>query len=408
MDKLRNVAVVLAGGTGTRVGLNIPKQLIKIAGKPIIEHTIARCRLAAGRRDPRDDGARATWTRSARSSAGRLRQGQPDPRGRRDPERHHGRRARRARRGGVQRPAARRGAPARLADDHRGQRRGAADLPGRRHRDPVGRHGDPGRRPADGNIADVLPRHLLRRGQTPQSLPALDDPGRVRERRAGPELHRDRRLHRGAALPPRGADRGGGRPRAQHEGHRADRRLHRRQAVPARPRPTGPSRSTTSEYRARLEGRTLVVFGGSYGIGGDIADAGAESYGATVQTFSRSTTGTHVERRADIAEAARQVLDETGRIDFVVNTAGVLPAASSPSRPRRRSTPPPTSTTWRRSSSRRSSTRTSPRPAARCCCSPRPPTPAAGRATRSTPRPRPRSVNLPRRSPTSGPPTACG
>ena len=41
MTKLRNVAVVLAGGTGTRVGLSIPKQLIKIAGKPIIEHTIA-------------------------------------------------------------------------------------------------------------------------------------------------------------------------------------------------------------------------------------------------------------------------------------------------------------------------------------------------------------------------------
>ena len=41
MTKKRNVAVVLAGGTGTRVGLSIPKQLIKIAGKPIIEHTIA-------------------------------------------------------------------------------------------------------------------------------------------------------------------------------------------------------------------------------------------------------------------------------------------------------------------------------------------------------------------------------
>ena len=41
METLRNVAVVLAGGTGTRVGLSIPKQLIKIAGKPIIEHTIA-------------------------------------------------------------------------------------------------------------------------------------------------------------------------------------------------------------------------------------------------------------------------------------------------------------------------------------------------------------------------------
>ena len=38
---LRNVAVLLAGGVGTRVGLDIPKQLIKIAGRPIMEHTLA-------------------------------------------------------------------------------------------------------------------------------------------------------------------------------------------------------------------------------------------------------------------------------------------------------------------------------------------------------------------------------
>src|SRR5829696_4538648 len=38
---LRNVAVVLAGGVGTRIGLGIPKQLIKIAGRTILEHTIA-------------------------------------------------------------------------------------------------------------------------------------------------------------------------------------------------------------------------------------------------------------------------------------------------------------------------------------------------------------------------------
>lgn len=37
----RTVAVILAGGTGTRLGLGIPKQLLKIAGKPIIEHTLA-------------------------------------------------------------------------------------------------------------------------------------------------------------------------------------------------------------------------------------------------------------------------------------------------------------------------------------------------------------------------------
>ena len=45
--ELRNVAVVLAGGTGTRIGFSLPKQLIKIAGKPIIEHTIAAMQASA-------------------------------------------------------------------------------------------------------------------------------------------------------------------------------------------------------------------------------------------------------------------------------------------------------------------------------------------------------------------------
>jgi len=81
---------------------------------------------------------------------------------------------------------------------------------------------------------------------------------------------------------------------------------------------------TDVQYRAALDGKTLVVFGGSYGIGGDIADL-ARSYGATVLSFSRSATGTHVERREDVAAAARQALAVNGRIDFVVNTAGTLP-----------------------------------------------------------------------------------
>ena len=36
-----NVAVVLAGGVGARVGLDIPKQLLKIAGRTILEHTLS-------------------------------------------------------------------------------------------------------------------------------------------------------------------------------------------------------------------------------------------------------------------------------------------------------------------------------------------------------------------------------
>ena len=59
MTRLRNVAVILAGGTGTRIGLNIPKQLIKVAGKPIIEHTIsAMHQSSVCGRNRSDDGAR--------------------------------------------------------------------------------------------------------------------------------------------------------------------------------------------------------------------------------------------------------------------------------------------------------------------------------------------------------------
>ena len=37
---VRNVAVLLAGGVGARIGLDIPKQLLKVAGKTILEHSL--------------------------------------------------------------------------------------------------------------------------------------------------------------------------------------------------------------------------------------------------------------------------------------------------------------------------------------------------------------------------------
>jgi 2-C-methyl-D-erythritol 4-phosphate cytidylyltransferase len=40
MSPPKTVAVVLAGGTGSRVGLGVPKQLLTIAGKTILEHTL--------------------------------------------------------------------------------------------------------------------------------------------------------------------------------------------------------------------------------------------------------------------------------------------------------------------------------------------------------------------------------
>ena len=38
---MKNVAVILAGGTGKRMGAYVPKQFLKIAGKSIIEHSIS-------------------------------------------------------------------------------------------------------------------------------------------------------------------------------------------------------------------------------------------------------------------------------------------------------------------------------------------------------------------------------
>ena len=88
-----------------------------------------------------------------------------------------------------------------------------------------------------------------------------------------------------------------------------------------------PEGHTEEQYGASLAGKVVVVLGGSYGIGADIADL-AREHGATVCSFSRSSTGTHVERRADLVEVAKQVTAEHGRIDYVVATAGILPRGS--------------------------------------------------------------------------------
>jgi len=39
---LKNIAVVLSGGTGARLGAELPKQYIELAGKPILVHTLER------------------------------------------------------------------------------------------------------------------------------------------------------------------------------------------------------------------------------------------------------------------------------------------------------------------------------------------------------------------------------
>lgn len=37
---MKNIAIILAGGIGSRLNAGIPKQFLKVAGLTVIEHTI--------------------------------------------------------------------------------------------------------------------------------------------------------------------------------------------------------------------------------------------------------------------------------------------------------------------------------------------------------------------------------
>ncbi len=325
MTELRNVAVVLAGGTGTRVGLSIPKQLIKIAGKTIIEHTIAAFQasplideivilMAPGHLDP----VRAIVQNGGYGKVTQIVEG-----------------------GETRNESTSRALEALGSEEcnvlfHDAVRplvsqtiigdvvaalatHEAVDTAIPSADTVVQVHDTPDE---TNTISDVLPRHLLRRGQTPQAFrlsvirkayelawqdpdfTATDDCTVVL--RYLPEV-----------------------PIAVVQGHERNMKVTEPIDVYIADKlfqlhsADTPDQLTDEQYRAALEGKTMVVFGGSYGIGGDIAEL-ARGFGATVHAFSRSSTNTHVDRREDIAAAAAAVLKESDSIDFVVNTAGVL------------------------------------------------------------------------------------
>ena len=325
MTELRNVAVVLAGGTGTRVGLSIPKQLIKIAGKTIIEHTIAAFQasslideivilMAPGHLDP----VRAIVQNGGYGKVTQIVEGGET----RNESTSRALEALGSEECNVLfhdavRPLVSQtiiGDVVAALATHEAVDTAipSADTVVQVHDTPDETH----------TIEDVLPRHLLRRGQTPQAFrlsvirkayelawqdpdfTATDDCTVVL--RYLPEV-----------------------PIAVVQGHERNMKVTEPIDVYIADKlfqlhsADTPDQLTDDQYRAALEGKTMVVFGGSYGIGGDIAEL-ARGFGATVHSFSRSSTNTHVDRREDIAAAAAAVLKESDSIDFVVNTAGVL------------------------------------------------------------------------------------
>ena len=123
--------------------------------------------------------------------------------------------------------------------------------------------------------------------------------------------------------------------------------------------------------------------------------AGRGGTAPTCTRFSRSSTGTHVRAARGHRAAIEQVLAATGQIDFVVNTAGVLPRGDLVETTEE-TVYSATEINYLAPIVHRAGVLPAParRPAAACCSSPRAPTPAAAAATASTPRPRPRVVNL--------------
>jgi 2-C-methyl-D-erythritol 4-phosphate cytidylyltransferase len=319
----RSVAVILGGGAGTRIGLDIPKQLIKIAGRPIIEHTVAAFDAA-----PEIDDIVVLMTPGHVDEV-------------RDLLAAGGYRKVSA----VLAGGATRAETTRLALDHL-DRRGEDEVnvlfhdavrPLVSHRiirecvDALGRYeavdvaigsADTIIEVVDDVIVSIPRRSALRRGQTPQGfrLPTI----REAYRRAGadPDFavtddcgvvlrylpHVAIRVIDGAAenvkvtLPV--------------DVHLTDKLFQLAAAAV-------PARRDVRAYVSALRGRTWVVFGGSSGIGREVG-ALAARFGADVFCFSRSTTGTHAEDPADVRRALDTATQATGRVDAVVVSTGLL------------------------------------------------------------------------------------
>ncbi|MBB4139756.1 bifunctional cytidylyltransferase/SDR family oxidoreductase [Microbacterium invictum] len=315
----RTVAVVLAGGIGVRVGLGIPKQLIKIAGKAIVEHTLET--LDA---HPLIDEVIIMMNAGSLSELDHLLSGRF-------------RKLTRVLPGGETRNDTTQLAIAAIEGDdtkvlfHDAVRPFIDDRIIRDCVDALDTYDavDTAIPSADTiiqvddarHITGIPDRSTLRRGQTPQAF-RLGTIRRAYEIAAG-DLSFRATDDCGVVfqyLPETPIYVVDGTPENMKvtepiDVHIADKIFQLQSASLAL--------DTRTDQLPDFAGRTVVVFGGSYGIGASIVDLATEA-GAQVFEFSRSTTGTDVRRPEDVRDAFDTVIAATGAIDVVVVTAGVL------------------------------------------------------------------------------------
>ena len=322
----RTVAVVLAGGSGQRIGLATPKQLLKIAGKTILEHT-----LAIFERAERVDEVVVmmnpgfvTDAQNIVDRAGLTKVTQVIP-------------------GGTSRNATTQLAldaldhlPApttnvlfhdavrpmlsqRVIDDC------VTALETHEAVDVAIPSSDTIIEVDDGLITDVPTRSRLRRGQTPQAFRlsairdayarAWEDPGFEATDDCSVVLRYTPEV-----------------PIHVVAGEEQNMKVTQPVDIFIADKLFQLATSATPEYSEEdydrgLSGRTVVVFGGSYGIGAGVADL-AERHGARVFRYSRSATRTNVANPDDVAGALEQAHAATGRFDEAVTTARAAIAAA--------------------------------------------------------------------------------